>query len=268
MIAPAMLLLAAALAAGPALAESKEQKTIHKSLEVLTELQAMPDLKVPDWLLQRAEGIAILPEVVKAGVMFGGRGGTGVMLVRQPDGRWSNPLFIGIGAGSFGFQFGIQATDMVFVFTTRRSVEGVADGKLTLGADAAAAAGPVGRAATAATDVTLGAEVYSYSRSQGLFAGVSLEGTYLFVRDGANGRFYGKQGILGSEVLSPSAPLAPAPAPALIAEVARITAVPPGAPAPAAAQPAPAAATPAPAPATGGAQTFPMADPKPGEEPR
>src|SRR5512139_698213 len=113
MIAPAILLLSATLAAGPALAESKEQKTIDKSLRVLTELQAMPDLKVPDWLLQRAEGIAILPEVVKAGVFFGGRGGTGVMVVRQPDGRWSNPLFIGLGAGSFGWQFGVQATDMV-----------------------------------------------------------------------------------------------------------------------------------------------------------
>jgi lipid-binding SYLF domain-containing protein len=268
MIAPATLLLAAALAAGPATAESKEQKTLDKSLQVLTQLQAMPDLKVPDWLLQRAEGIAILPEVVKAGVIFGGRGGTGVMLVRQPDGRWSNPLFIGIGAGSFGFQFGIQATDMVFVFTTRRSVEGVAGGKLTLGADAAAAAGPVGRSATAATDVTLGAEVYSYSRSQGLFAGVSLEGTYLFVRKSANERFYGKPDILGSEVLAPNAPLAPAPAPALIAEIARITAVPPAAGAPPAAQPAVAPAAAPATPAQGGAETFPMADPKPGEEPR
>ncbi len=258
------LLLAAWVAAAPALADTREQQTIDRSREVLTELQAIPDLRVPDWLLQRAEGIAILPEVVKAGVIFGGRGGTGVMLVRQKDGRWSNPLFIGIGAGSVGWQFGIQATDMVFVFTTRRSVEGVADGKLTLGADAAAVAGPVGRSATAATDVTLAAEVYSYSRSAGLFAGVSLEGSYLFVRKRANERFYGKRGILGSDVLAPDAPLAPAPAPALIAEVARLTTA-GAAPAPRpAAAPAPAAAN---EPA-GGAQTFPMADPKPGEEPR
>lgn len=268
MIATAPLLLSALVAAAPAAAQSREQKNIENSLRVITQLQAMPDLQVPDWLLQRAEGIAILPEVVKAGVMFGGRGGTGVMLVRQPDGRWSNPLFIGIGAGSFGFQFGVQATDMVFVFTTRRSVEGVADGKLTLGADAAAAAGPVGRSATAATSVTLDAEVYSYSRSQGLFAGVSLEGTYLFVRNSANERFYGRKGILGSDVLAPGAPMAPEPAPALIAEIARITAVKPAAAPAAAATPAPATAAPAAAPANGGAQTFPMADPKPGEEPR
>lgn len=264
--APALFLLAATLIGAPAGAESREQKILNDSLRVLTELQAMPDLRVPDWLLQRAEGIAILPEVVKAGVIFGGRGGTGVLLVRQPDGRWSNPLFIGIGAGSFGWQFGIQATDMVFVFTTRRSVEGVAGGKLTLGADAAAVAGPVGRAASAATDLTLSAEVYSYSRSQGLFAGVSLEGTYLFVRQRANERFYGKKGILGSEVLAVGAPLAPAPAPALIAEVARITAAPAAAPTrPSAPSPATAVQPPA---ETGSAQTFPMADPKPGEEPR
>lgn len=266
MTAIAPLLLVAAVVALPARAGSSEQQTIDRSLEVLTQLQSIPDLQVPDWLLQRAEGIAILPEVVKAGVIFGGRGGTGVLLVRQQDGRWSNPLFIGIGAGSFGWQFGVQATDMVFVFTTRRSVEGVADGKLTLGADAAAVAGPVGRTATAATDLTLAAEVYSYSRSAGLFAGVSLEGSYLFVRKRANERFYGKRGILGSEILAADAPLAPAPAPALIAEVARITAAPATASAPAPAPaPTPAAQPPA---GSGGAQTFPMADPKPGEEPR
>jgi lipid-binding SYLF domain-containing protein len=265
MTVPAVLLLAATLAAGPAAAQSREANTIDLSRQVLTELQAIPDLRVPDWLLQRAEGIAILPQVVKAGVIFGGRGGTGVLLVRQPDGRWSNPLFIGIGAGSFGWQFGVQATDMVFVFTTRRSIEGVTGGKLTFGGDAAAVAGPVGRSATAATDLTLGAEIYSYSRSQGLFAGVSLEGTYLFPRRSANDRFYGRSGILPSDIVAPGAPPAPPPAPALVAEVERITAVPAGgaAVAPAEAPPPP------PAPQQdGGAQTFPMADPKPGEEPR
>jgi lipid-binding SYLF domain-containing protein len=176
-------------------------------------------------------------------------------------------LFVGIGAGSVGWQFGVQATDMVFVFTTRRSVEGVTGGKLTLGADAAAVAGPVGRSATAATDLTLDAEVYSYSRSQGLFAGVSLEGSYLFVRKRANDRFYNQRGILASDVIAADAPLAPAPAPALIAEVARITAAPPSAPAAPPTATAP-AATATPLPSTGEAQTFPMADPRPGDEPR
>jgi len=266
MTAP-ILFLCALLAAGPAAASEGETAILDKSLKVLTEVQAMPDLQVPDWLLQRAEGIAILPEVVKAGAMVGGRGGTGVLLVRHADGSWSNPVFVGLGAGSFGWQFGVQAADVVLVFTTRKSVEGITDGKITLGGDAAAVAGPVGRSASAATSVTLDAEVYSYSRAKGLFAGVSLEGSVLFIRDGANERFYGKDQVAASDILAETAPLAPPPAPGLIDAVARITAV------PAAAQPAQPAAVPAPsqpAPAAAAqpeAQTFPMADPKPGAEP-
>jgi len=264
-----ILLLAGLLAAGPAVAADGEAAIIDNSLKVLTEVQSMPDLQVPDWLLQRAEGIAILPEVVKAGIGIGGRGGTGVLLVRHSDGSWSNPLFVGLGAGSFGFQFGIQAADVVLVFTTRKSVEGISDGKVTLGGDAAAVAGPVGRSASAATSVTLDAEVYSYSRAKGLFAGVSLEGSVLFIRDKANERFYGKKGVVASDILSETAPTAPPPAPSLVQEVARITAAPVAAPAdetpPAA--PAQPAAEAAPPPA-GPAQTFPMADPAPGTEPK
>ena len=265
-----ILFLAGALATGPALAASGEAEIIDDSLKVLTEVQAMPDLQVPDWLLQRAEGIAILPEVVKAGIGIGGRGGTGVLLVRHRDGSWSNPLFVGLGAGSFGFQFGIQAADVVLVFTTRQSVEGITDGKITLGGDAAAVAGPVGRSASAATSVTLDAEVYSYSRAKGLFAGVSLEGSVLFIRDKANERFYGKDGVIASDIISETSPAAPPPAPALIEEVARITAAPP---APAADQTPPAGqappvAEPSPPASEGPAQTFPMADPAPGTEPQ
>jgi lipid-binding SYLF domain-containing protein len=262
-----ILILCALLIAGPAAASGDETAIIDKSLKVLTEVQAMPDLQVPDWLLQRAEGIAILPEVVKAGAIVGGRGGTGVMLVRHRDGSWSNPLFVGLGAGSFGWQFGVQAADVVLVFTTRKSVEGITDGKITLGGDASAVAGPVGRSASAATSVTFDAEVYSYSRAKGLFAGVSVEGSVLFIRDAANERFYGKDNVIASDIIAETAPLAPPPAPALIDEVARITT----APTPAPAQPAATSTTaPAPtqsAPAPSEAQTFPMADPAPGAEP-
>lgn len=264
-------LLTAALLSAPAHAQEKERQIVEKSMTVLTQVQGMPDLQVPDWLLQRAEGIAILPDVVKAGAFIGGRGGTGVLLTRHGDGRWSNPLFIGIGAGSFGWQFGVQATDVVLVFTTRKSIEGVADGKITLGGDAAAVAGPVGRSASAATSVTLDAEIYSYSRSKGLFAGVSLEGSVLGIRHKANGRFYGKQGIKASDILAPDAPLAPEPAPALMRKVERITArtATPALADDEATAPAPAEATPAAAPSPPSeAQTFPMADPNPGTEPR
>ncbi len=263
-----ILLLAAACAAQPTPAHAREAQTIEQCLAVLTDMQAMPDLGIPDWLLQRAEGIAILPEVVKAGAFLGGRGGTGVLLLRQADGSWSNPLFIGIGAGSIGWQFGVQASDIVLVFTTRQSIEGIGDGKVTLGGEAAAVAGPVGRSASAATSMTFDAEVYSYSRARGLFAGVSLEGSVLFIRDGANARFYGKSGVIASDIIAPTAPRAAAPAPALIAEVARITAAPAIAPAPAV-QPGvlPGPAAP-PADAPQGTKTFPMADPDPGAEPR
>jgi len=244
-----LLLAGSLLGAAPALAAAdRERETIEQSLGVIRELQSIPDQQAPDWLLQRAEGIAILPEVVKAG------------------------LFVGIGAGSIGWQFGVQASDIVLVFTTRQSVEGITDGKLTLGGDASVAAGPVGRTATAATSITLDAEVYSYSRSAGLFAGVSLEGSYMFIRRNANERFYGKPGVAASEILAPTAPRAPAPAPELIAEVARITAPVPAAPATAA--PAQQVAAPATAPAGQPAATppaetrsFPMADPDPGAEP-
>jgi len=265
-----ILFLAGLLAAGPAAADG-EAAIIDNSLKVLTEVQSMPDLQVPDWLLQRAEGIAILPEVVKAGIGIGGRGGTGVLLVRHRDGSWSNPLFVGLGAGSFGFQFGIQAADVVLVFTTRKSIEGITDGKITLGGDAAAVAGPVGRSASAATSVTLDAEVYSYSRAKGLFAGVSLEGSVLFIRDNANARFYGKEGVIASDIISETAPAAPPPAPALIQEIARITTAPAAAPAdqtpPADATPPATAPQPAAPPPDSPAQTFPMADPAPGNEP-
>jgi lipid-binding SYLF domain-containing protein len=265
-----ILCIAATIVAAPAQAQdrNREAEIVQKSLTVLTELQAMPDLQVPDLLLQRAEGIAILPEVVKAGaVLVGGGGGNGVLLVRHSDGSWSNPLFVGIGMGNFGPQFGVHAADIVLVFTTRKSIEGITDGKITLGGDASAVAGPVGRSASAATNVTFDAEIYSYSRSKGLFAGVSLEGSVLFIRDNANERFYGKPGVAPSDIIDPTAPMGPPPAPELIREVASITAVPTAAESVATpAQPAAPPATPAAAPAD--AQTFPMADPSPGAEPK
>ena len=270
-IAPMLLFVVALAGMMPAHAQEKERELVQNSLTVVGEIQSMPDLQVPDWLLQKAEGIAILPEVVKAGAFIGGRGGTGVLLTRHRDGSWSNPLFIGIGAGSIGWQFGVQTADIVLVFTTRRSIEGIGDGKITLGGDASAVAGPVGRSATAATSVTLDAEIYSYSRAQGLFAGVSLEGSVIAIRDNANARFYGKPGVTASDVLAEDAPLAPEPAPALIREIERITAR--GVAEPAATPTAEEPATSSPAPSgeaapPSGAQTFPMADPNPGAEPQ
>ena len=182
-------LFAAGLFALPAQAASREEATIDQALVVLRELQAMPDTRIPDLLLSKAEGIIILPANVKVGLMFGARFGNGVMLVRNADRSWSNPVFVSTGGGSWGLQAGGQVSDIVLVLTTRDSVEGITDGKLTLGADASVAAGPVGRTAMASTSVTFDAEVYAYSKSQGLFAGISLEGNGIFIGKKANKRF-------------------------------------------------------------------------------
>ena len=140
-----------------------------------------------------------------------------MLLVRRSDGSWSNPVFVNTGAGSIGWQFGGQLADIVLVFTTRSSVEGVTGGKITLGADASVAAGPVGRTAMASTSLTFDAEIYAYSRTKGLFAGLSLEGSGIFISNRANRRFYGRR-MVPSDIIGSRDP-APAPAADLIGEV-------------------------------------------------
>ncbi len=165
---------------------------IEAATEVLEKTVAMPEQEIPPALLKNAQGIAVIPGVIKAGFFVGGSYGKGVLNVRDSNGRWSQPIFLKLAAGSLGWQIGAQSTDVVLVFKTRRSVEGLVNGTFTLGADAAVAAGPVGRRGEAATDVDLKAEIVSYSRSRGLFAGVSLEGAKLDVDKTANTEFYGK----------------------------------------------------------------------------
>ncbi|MGH8203986.1 MAG: lipid-binding SYLF domain-containing protein, partial [Steroidobacteraceae bacterium] len=128
-------LLAAGFFALPAQAASREEATIEQALTVLHELQAIPDTRIPDLLLSKAEGIIILPANVKVGLMFGARFGNGVMLVRNADRSWSNPVFVSTGGGSWGLQAGGQVSDIVLVINKLYSVEGITDGKLTLGAD-------------------------------------------------------------------------------------------------------------------------------------
>jgi len=252
-------ILSATFLTAPAAAVTDEEAMIDKSLTVLRDLQAIQDTQIPDLLLSRAEGIIILPANVKVGLIFGASFGNGVMLVRNPDRSWSNPVFVSSGGGSWGFQAGGQVSDIVLVLTTRDSVEGITDGKLTLGADASVAAGPVGRTAKASTSLTLDAEVYAYSKSQGLFAGVSLEGNGIFIWKKANRRFYDGDSSAAAILASKTAP--PAPAPALVAEVTRITSSATQAVASDAAKPADPAA-----PATE-AKTYPLPDPEPGAEP-
>uniref|UniRef100_UPI0031FF1B08 lipid-binding SYLF domain-containing protein n=1 Tax=Acidithiobacillus sp. TaxID=1872118 RepID=UPI0031FF1B08 len=159
---------------------------------ILREISNVPEHSIPPALLRNAQGIAVIPNVVKVGFVVGGRFGRGVLIVRRSDDSWSAPAFITIKGGSIGWQIGAESTDVMLVFKTKRSIEGLIHGTFTLGASASVAAGPVGRQAAAATNAQLKAEIYSYSRSRGLFAGVALDGSAVDIDKAADTAFYGK----------------------------------------------------------------------------
>ncbi|MBA4064048.1 MAG: hypothetical protein C0501_10115 [Isosphaera sp.] len=183
------LVLAAALPSPASALPPHPARTLEHATEVLDDLAAIPLKGIPPALLADAHGVAIIPRVVKAGFVLGGRGGHGVVLVRGKDGTWSDPVFVNLGGASVGFQAGVESTEVVLVFRSAKSLERLFEGKgkITLGADAGVAAGPVGRQAMAATDAKLEAEILSYSRSRGLFAGVSLDGAVVRPEPKANG---------------------------------------------------------------------------------
>jgi lipid-binding SYLF domain-containing protein len=208
----------------PARAGAREEGRLLTATEVLEEVQAMPDSQLPDALLSRAYGIAVIPDVTKVAFIFGGRHGNGVLVVRDKlTSAWSNPVFISLTGGSWGFQAGAQSSDIILVFTTKTGIEGIAGGKLTLGADASVATGPVGRQGSAATDVQFNAEIYSYARTRGLFGGISLDGSVISIDRSANGSFYGRSGVSASDILSGQAPVAPATAQRFLERLAQAT---------------------------------------------
>lgn len=252
-------------------ADEKTDKRLNEATAVLESFTGLEEKGIPGWMLERAYGIVVAPNVFEIAVLGGGRGGRGVMAVRNADGSWSNPVLLNLYGGSFGFQFGMQMTDVVLVLMSRKSVEGISGGKFTLGVDASVAAGPIGRTASANTDPMLKAQVLSYSRSEGVFLGVAFEGTVIAVDDGANASAYGVSGILASQVLDGSIGTPSASAEAFRAALTRATASTTGEAAPAAAptHPAPAAAA-APAESSGAvveSKTFPLEDPAPGAPP-
>jgi lipid-binding SYLF domain-containing protein len=191
------------------LKSSEENTRVYSSVDVLRELTGIPEGISPS-LLRNAYGIVIIPGHIKLGFFFGGHYGNGIAIMRNEDGTWSNPAFVYLAGGSFGLQIGAVSSDIILVFKTRKSIMGLAKGNFTLGADAAVAAGPVGRRAEASTDWQLKAEIYSYARSRGLFAGISLDGTALAIDTSANATFYGRPDISASEVFALPPYLAPA----------------------------------------------------------
>ncbi|MET0988063.1 MAG: YSC84-related protein [Steroidobacteraceae bacterium] len=249
--------------------DTREDLRLQTSTRVLEELFKTPDQNVPYWLLERAHAIAVVPQVIKVGLMAGGRRGKGALVVRKEDGRWSSPIFVNLTGGSFGFQFGVQATDVVLVFTTKASIEGIVGGKVTLGADASVAAGPVGRQTSAATDVGLNAQVYSYSRASGLFAGVALDGSALTIDGKSNELYYKRPGILASDLLQQDIPSMTPAGEAFLAAIQRSGGTPTrAAQAPGGASaPSNGGSNPAPQPAGEALTTYPMEDPTPGTEP-
>ena len=176
---------------GTANAMTKLERRLEIATDVIQKFTRIPEQGIPPSLLRNAHAVAVIPGSIKAGFMIGGRFGQGVLVTRLPDGRWSNPSFIGLGGGSFGLQIGVQSTDIVLVFKTRKSVEKIHNGRFTLGGDVAVAVGPWGRYTSASTDARLRSEIFSYSRSRGVFGGLSVDGAVLSMDRKANYAFYG-----------------------------------------------------------------------------
>lgn len=205
----AIVIVLGLLLAGPAMAATKEERRVADAADVLNQFIRIPERAVPPALLARAYAVAVIPKVIKIGFGVGARRGKGIIVIRQHDKSWSNPAFITLTGGSVGWQVGAQSTDVILVFKTRKSVENIAGGKLTLGVDASIAAGPVGRHAGIATDFRFEAEVVSYSRSRGLFAGVALEGSGITMDRKANVAFYRSTSMSPEKIFASSPNIAP-----------------------------------------------------------
>ncbi len=187
----AVLLLASTplLVAQPA---SDEAKRVAEAAQVLDEIMAAGDKSIPRTIMEKAEGLAVFPSLIKGGIVVGGQRGRGILSARdKKNGGWSSPAFLTITGGSIGAQFGGQAIDLVLVINDQRGLEQLVKNQFRVGADAAVAAGPVGREASASTDIQMRAQILSYSRARGLFAGVTLNGSTIRQDRDANERYYG-----------------------------------------------------------------------------
>lgn len=186
----------------PALfAQEKQDEKIQRAAAVVNEFGSLEE-NIPELLMQKAEGIVIIPNLINAGLAgVGGQRGRGVAMIKHADGSWSDPVFVSLTGGSVGFQFGLQAIDLVLVFTKGSILTSLEKGEFNLGGSASVAAGPLGRSSSASTDTKFNAEVYSYSRSKGLFAGITINGSKLAV-DYTLNRAYYKNDLPAAEIFS------------------------------------------------------------------
>jgi lipid-binding SYLF domain-containing protein len=189
----------AALAGGNK-GDSAEAKRLDRATEVFSEIMHTPDRGIPRDLLDKASCVAIVPGLSKGGIGIGGDYGKGVVMCRKAGGGWTAPSFLTMGGGSFGLQLGFEKVDVVMLIMNHHGMESLLSDKFSIGGDVSAAAGPVGREAAADTDVKLNAEILTYSRSKGLFGGVSLDGTVIKQDREDNHKFYGKD-VTSREIL-------------------------------------------------------------------
>jgi lipid-binding SYLF domain-containing protein len=194
---------------------SDEAKRVQEAATVFDEIMAAEDQAIPRAIMGKAAGIAIFPNTIKAGFIVGGMRGRGIISSRSEGGSWSAPAFLTLTGGSIGLQIGGQAADLVLVINEGRGLEALVSNQFKLGVDAAVAAGPVGRDAQASTDLQLRAQILSYSRSRGLFAGVTINGSTIRQDRDANQRFYGKP-LDTKQIIFGPAPESPAPVPVWI----------------------------------------------------
>ena len=223
-LAAALLLIAPATFAGPSSDKEKDENRLENAGTVIDEILNVPD-NIPQDLLNKARCVVVLPSVVKAAFIVGGSYGHGVMVCRTGEhfrGPWGAPVMMALEGGSFGLQIGGQATDFVILVMNDRGASSLLHSKVKLGGDASIAAGPKGRDASAETDVTLRSEMLSYSRSRGVFAGVSLEGSTLRPDNDANKKLYGRD-TTPSEIITESKVQAPEADHKLISRLQRAT---------------------------------------------
>lgn len=188
----AFVVLAFAVSLTPAQSQDKQDDRLKASAGVLTTFGAMKD-NIPAKLFDITEGIVIVPNLINAGLGVAGKRGKGVAMVKRADGSWSDPVFVSLTGGSFGLQAGVQSVDLVLIFKSRETLTNIKKNSFNLGGDVSVTAGPMGRNSTASTDGKFDAEIYSYSKTKGLFAGISLSGSVLDIDDKSNRTFYGEQ---------------------------------------------------------------------------
>ena len=217
------------LAVGPALALDKKEARleVEKAAILVQQFMGSPDSNAPRWLLRRSKAVVIIPDMVKAGFVVGGKYGRGVVVARKPDGSWSPPSFIRTGSASVGFQIGAQAMDLFMVVINQKGLDGILNNQVKFGVDASVVAGPWGRATEAGlTAASLKADIYSYSRSKGAFAGVSLEGGGIETDAQANAAYYGRP-LSVREILTGNQITPPKEAQRLIDALTRFDKMPP-----------------------------------------